>query len=95
MGIGLIKAGVPGVLAAWVGFTLPSALIMLASPRHGRGGRRAGHRLAQGAQVMAVAWSPRRCGEWPARSARSFPPGFALVAAILVLAWPDPTGNWR
>lgn len=30
LGIGLIKAGVPGALAAWVGFTLPSALLMLA-----------------------------------------------------------------
>ncbi|GIX26254.1 MAG: chromate transporter [Burkholderiales bacterium] len=30
LGIGLIKAGVAGALAAWAGFTLPSALVMLA-----------------------------------------------------------------
>ena len=29
-GIGLGRAGIPGALAAWVGFTLPSALLMLA-----------------------------------------------------------------
>jgi chromate transporter len=29
-GIGLIRAGVPGGVAAWLGFTLPSALLMLA-----------------------------------------------------------------
>jgi len=30
MAIGLLRAGTPGALAAWVGFTLPSALAMLA-----------------------------------------------------------------
>lgn len=30
LGIGLTKAGVSGALAAWAGFTLPSALVMLA-----------------------------------------------------------------
>src|SRR3546814_6742050 len=30
MGIGLAKAGLPGALAAWLGFTMPSALALLA-----------------------------------------------------------------
>ena len=30
IGIGLAKAGLPGAVAAWVGFTLPSALVMVA-----------------------------------------------------------------
>src|SRR5690349_14780932 len=30
MGIGLRRAGLPGALAAWVGFTLPSAVLMCA-----------------------------------------------------------------
>ncbi|XOV85789.1 MAG: chromate efflux transporter [bacterium] len=29
MGIGLTRAGVPGALAAWLGFTLPSALLLM------------------------------------------------------------------
>ena len=30
IGIGLAKAGLPGAAAAWVGFTLPSAVLMVA-----------------------------------------------------------------
>ena len=30
MAIGLLRAGPLGMLAAWIGFTLPSALLMLA-----------------------------------------------------------------
>src|SRR3546814_8151387 len=30
IGIGLAKAGLPGALAAWLGFTMPSALALLA-----------------------------------------------------------------
>src|SRR5580704_4478420 len=30
IGIGLLRAGVPGALAAWIGFTLPSAAAMVA-----------------------------------------------------------------
>ncbi|MFK8251994.1 chromate efflux transporter [Ancylobacter terrae] len=30
MGLGLMRAGLPGMAAAWIGFTLPSALLMLA-----------------------------------------------------------------
>lgn len=31
MGIGLMQGGIPGAIAAWIGFTLPSAVIMTAS----------------------------------------------------------------
>jgi Chromate transporter len=31
--IGLLRAGLPGALAAWTGFTLPSALLMFCSRR--------------------------------------------------------------
>ena len=38
IGIGLAKAGLPGAFAAWLGFTLPSALVrrqqLLLQPRH-------------------------------------------------------------
>src|SRR5215211_166196 len=29
MAIGIVRAGLPGALAAWVGFTLPSALVLV------------------------------------------------------------------
>lgn len=95
MGIGLIKAGLPGVLAAWVGFTLPSALLMLAFA-YGmlETGDALGTGWLQGLKVMAVAvvaqavWGMARtlC---PDRTRQ----GFAVVAAILVLAWPGPAGQ--
>ena len=40
IGIGLMRAGIPGALAAWTGFTLPSALAMVLFAY--RGGRRGG-----------------------------------------------------
>ncbi len=95
MGIGLIKAGLPGVLAAWIGFTLPSALLMVA---FAYGMLEAGDALGtgwlKGLKVMAVAvvaqavWGMARtlC---PDRTRQ----GFAVVAAILVLAWPGPFGQ--
>jgi chromate transporter len=95
MGIGLIKAGLPGVLAAWIGFTLPSALLMLAFA-YGmvEAGDALGTGWLKGLKVMAVAvvaqavWGMARtlC---PDRTRQ----GFAVVAAILVLAWPGPFGQ--
>jgi len=95
MGIGLIRAGLPGVLAAWVGFTLPSALLMLALAYGMVGaGDALGIGWLQGLKVMAVAvvaqavWGMARA-LCPDRVRQ----GFAVVAAILVLAWPGPAGQ--
>lgn len=95
MGIGLIKAGLPGVLAAWIGFTLPSALLMLAFA-YGmvEAGDALGTGWLKGLKVMAVAVVAQAV--WG--MARTLCPdrirqGFAVIAAILVLAWPGPFGQ--
>jgi len=95
MGIGLIKAGLPGVLAAWIGFTLPSALLMLAFA-YGmvEAGDALGTGWLKGLKVMAVAvvaqavWGMARA-LCPDRTRQAF----AVIAAILVLAWPGPFGQ--
>ena len=96
MGIGLLRAGVPGALAAWLGFTLPSALIMAAfgvtlvrlDPAH------AG-RWIHGLEVAAVAvvaqallaMARTLCPDWPRRL-------LAVAAAFLALALPGAAGQF-
>jgi chromate transporter len=90
--IGLIRAGWPGALAAWVGFTLPSAVMMFAfavlAP-HVRGPDTAAvlHGLALVAVVVVAqaVWSmaPRLC---PDRRRAAI----ALVAAVLLLSVGGP-----
>jgi chromate transporter len=54
--IGLLRAGWPGALAAWVGFTLPSALLMFAvALGHGFFITPTGVRLSHALQLVAVA----------------------------------------
>lgn len=86
--VGLRRAGMPGALAAWVGFTLPSALIMFAFAElapHMRG--RALDAVLHGLKLVAVAvvaqavWSMARvlCPDRPRAV-------LALIAATLLLA---------
>lgn len=54
--LGILRAGWLGGLAAWLGFTLPSALLMLAfAYGHSLLGGDAGQRLLHGLQIVAVA----------------------------------------
>ena len=54
--IGLLRAGLPGALAAWLGFTTPSAILMLAFAfGHSLFTGRFGNALLHGLQVAAVA----------------------------------------
>lgn len=87
--IGITRAGLPGGLAAWVGFTLPSVLLLVA---FAYGARLAGDADAgwlHGLKVVAVAvvaqavWGMARqlC---PDRSRATI----AVAAALAVLAWP-------
>lgn len=88
--LGASRAGLAGAVAAWAGFTLPSALVMIA---FGYGLRLlqgvAGAGWLHGLAIAAVAvvaqavWSMGRqlC---PDRMRASF----AMVAAVAVLAWP-------
>jgi len=95
IGIGLSRAGFPGALAAWLGFTLPSALAMTL---FGFGVLALGDRIDQswlhGLKVVAVAvvaqavWGMARnlCPDPPRVS-------FAMIAAITVMIWPTPLGQ--
>jgi chromate transporter len=90
MAIGALRAGVPGSIAAWLGFTLPSALIMIAfgygmeilGPAAMRAGWLHGLKIAAVAVVAQAVWSMGRnlCPDAKRAS-------FAIVAAILALAW--------
>lgn len=93
--LGLQRAGWLGGLAAWVAFTLPSALLLMAfayGAMHGSGPLAAG--LGQGLMIAAVAvvaqavWGMGRalCPDRPRA-------GLAVGAALLALAWPGSGGQ--
>ncbi len=92
IGIGLAKAGLPGALAAWVGFTLPSALALLAFGYGVAAFQEAiPAGLLHGLKVVAVAvvaqavWGMARtlCPDAPRVT-------LAVLAAAAVLAAPTP-----
>ena len=95
MGIGLARAGIPGMFAAWIGFTLPSAVLMVlfalgvaALPADAGSGWLDGLKIAAVAVVAQAVWG----------MARSLTPDaervtLAAAAAIFVLAWPTPAGQ--
>lgn len=71
MALGLTRAGWPGMLAAWIGFSLPSAalLMLFAFGLSGWGGRRCRPACCTASSWWPWRWWPRRCGAWPAASA--------------------------
>ena len=88
--LGASRAGIAGAIAAWLGFTLPSALILIAfgygldlmGPDTLRAGWLHGLKIAAVAVVTQAVWSMGRqlC---PDRTRASF----AIAAALLVLCW--------
>jgi chromate transporter len=89
MAIGLLRAGVPGMVMAWIGFTLPSALLMIAFA-YGidAAGDVADAGWLHGLKVAAVAV----VGYAVWGMARSLAPDtpratIAILAALAVLAW--------
>lgn len=96
IGIGLTKAGIPGALAAWFAFTLPSALIMLI---FGLGVLQFGDAISQGwlhgLKVAAVAvvaqavWGMARtlCPDGPRAT-------IGFLAAIYLLLLPSIYGQF-
>jgi chromate transporter len=90
IGIGLAKAGLPGALAAWVGFTLPSALALIlfgisfsALSGMTNQGWLHGLKIVAVAVVAQAVWGLARtlC---PDRQRMTI----MVLAAIAVLAWP-------
>ena len=95
IGIGLTRGGLPGGLAAWLGFTLPSAAAMIAFAYGvavlgdvGRAGWLRGLKVAAVAVVAQAVWTMavKLC---PDRIRATI----ALLAAICVLAWPSSLGQ--
>jgi chromate transporter len=93
--IGLTRAGLPGALAAWLGFTLPSALAMvLFAYGVGALGDTTGSGWLQGLKVVAVAvvanavWGMART-----LSADRERATLTVVAAAIVLFWPGAPGQ--
>jgi len=93
MALGLLRAGLPGALAAWLGFTLPSALAlalfglgMASGTTFLSAGALHGLKVVAVAVVAQAVWGMARtlCVGW-ARSA------LMLLAAGAVLCWP---GVW-
>ncbi|MDO9611153.1 MAG: chromate efflux transporter [Serpentinimonas sp.] len=91
--LGWSRAGYQGALAAWCGFTLPSALLLVAFAylllQHGQvlpAGLLPGLVLAALAVVAQAVWGMGRslCPDTPRRA-------LALLAAVAVLLWP---GAW-
>ncbi|SOD56303.1 chromate efflux transporter [Pseudoxanthomonas wuyuanensis] len=93
MAIGLRQAGLRGALAAWCGFTLPSALLMMAFAfgilRWGQGlpaGVLHGLKLVAVAVVAQAVWGMTRMF---CRDAASWL--LMLAAAVAMLLWPQAT----
>ena len=99
LALGLSRAGYSGAFAAWAGFTLPSAIALIALAL---GLAQAGEALnsgwgagiLQGLKAAAVAvvaqavWNMARslCPDWPRRA-------LALLTAALLIAWPGTTAQ--
>ena len=93
--LGWHRNGWSGALAAWTGFTAPSALLMIALGYGLAGqGNAVVNGALQGLKVVAVAiviqavWSMAR-SLCPDRSRG----GLAIAAALVALAWPGPGGQ--
>ncbi|MBN9474547.1 MAG: chromate transporter [Bordetella sp. SCN 67-23] len=95
MAVGLRRAGWPGLLAAWLGFTLPSALVLILFA-YGMAGYNdlAASGWVHGLKVVAVAVVAQAI--WG--MARSLCPdrtraGLAILAALATLALPSAAGQ--
>jgi chromate transporter len=92
--IGILRAGLPGAVAAWLGFTLPSAIVLVAFAFGLQrlavtdAGWLHGLKIAAVAVVANAVWG----------MARSLAPDreratLALLSAIVVLAWPGASAQ--
>jgi chromate transporter len=95
MAVGIARAGLPGALAAWLGFTLPSALalVLFAFGVAALGGAAEAGWL-HGLKIVAVAvvaqavWGMAKslCPDRPRAT-------LAILAAVITLGWPGAAGQ--
>ncbi|MCW5717743.1 MAG: chromate efflux transporter [Bauldia sp.] len=95
MGIGLTRAGIPGAIAAWLGFTLPSAIVMvaagygvLAMDTGGEPGWLAGLKIVAAAVVAQAVWGMAR-----SHAADPVRIVLAVAAGAIAIAWPAGAGQ--
>jgi chromate transporter len=89
--IGTERAGLSGALAAWVGFTLPSAVVMAALGLGVAGGLLPGGAWVDGLKLAAVAVVAHAVWSMARSLAPDLPRGLlAIVAAVVALAVPTP-----
>lgn len=95
MAIGIARAGLPGALAAWLGFTLPSALLLVAFAfgvhaidSAANSGWLHGLKIVAVAVVAQAVWGMAK-GLCPDRQRSTL----AILAAIVTLAWPTAGGQ--
>ncbi len=92
--VGLLRAGFPGAVAAWLGFTLPSAIALVAFAfglerfAVGHGGWLHGLKIAAVAVVANAVWGMARALA-PDRTRATV----AILSAVVVLAWPGALGQ--
>lgn len=95
MAIGIARAGLPGAFAAWLGFTLPSALLLVGFAFGVNAmGTAAAAGWLHGLKVVAVAVVAQAV--WG--MAKSLCPDrqratLAIVAAVVTLSWPTAVGQ--
>jgi chromate transporter len=93
-GVGLLRAGLAGAGAAWLGFTLPSAALMIAfaagvaGPLEGKLDWLAGLLVAAVAVVALAVWQMARLLAWDLTRA-----AIAGGAAALALTWKHPASQ--
>ena len=95
MAIGISRAGLPGALAAWLGFTLPSALLLIvfafgvdALGTAAAAGWLHGLKVVAVAVVAQAVWGMAK-SLCPDRQRATL----AIVAAIVTLSWPTALGQ--
>ncbi|WP_431732394.1 chromate transporter [Chromobacterium vaccinii] len=104
MALGLSRGGLAGALAAWLGFTLPSALLMLSLAlglsHHAQAippGVLHGLKLAAVAVVAQAAWSMARqlCPDRPRLTLMAITCCLALLIAAPWLGWRCSSRCWQ
>jgi chromate transporter len=92
--IGILRAGLPGAVASWIGFTLPSAIVLVAFAfglqRFGvsDAGWLHGLKIAAVAVVANAVWGMARTLA-PDRERATI----AVLSAVIVLVWPGAPGQ--